>query len=1144
MTVILGLIGSRAVAGASSEPPVRTLEFVENRGQWNSRARYMAEVPGGRLFLENQGFTYAFADAQAVAQHHDHAATTDRLRAHAYSVTFEGGNPAPDFTATEATTDRRNYFLGRDASRWAAGVRAFRQVRYADIYPGISAQLYENQSAHLEYDFLLQAGARPEQIRLRYTGADKLSLQNGQLRVQTSVGTIVEQAPQAWQQNGEKRVPVSCEFVLEHNVVSFRLGRYNHKQPLVIDPTILFSSFTGSTSDNWGFTATYDQKGNMYSGGIVFGLGYPVSTGAYDTSFNGLVDIAIIKYNTTASGPASRAYATYLGGDSTEAPHSLVVNTAGELVILGSTSSSNYPVTQGAHDESFNGGPRIRSVNGLRYSRGSDLLVSKLSANGAVLTASTYVGGTGTDGLVLAGTTAGALAHNYGDQFRGDIITDGDGNVYLASVTSSLDFPLANGTGVQRSNGGGATDAVVCKLSPDLRNLLWSTYLGGDGDDAAYSIQLTTARDVYVSGGTTSINFPATAGSYKPKHPARDVDGFVAHLNSTGTKLEQATYLGTEAYDQAYFVQLDAVANVYVLGQTTGTYPPLAGLYYTKKGQQFVQKLDPTLTQSLYATQFGTGRSAPDLSLTAFLVDDCERIYVCGWGGTVNGGFSGGSTIGLPTTPTALQTSTDGSDFYIAQFTPGMKTLEYATFFGEQGGRGEHVDGGTSRFDKRGLVYQAVCGGCTGTSGFPVLPTGNFSTTNKSSNCNNAAFKIDFGVRLADPGPNRYVCVDAGPITLGGSPGGGTWTGAGVSAGPGGGYLFTPTTSLLGANILTYSVVSTGVCISTRTLRMTVTPVVPSTFAALPTQCESSTTPLPLSATPPGGTFSGPGVSGNIFTPSLARAGTHTLRYTFSDTTRCASSTRTVVVDPLPAVEAGPNLTFCASELAPVQLLGASPAGGTWSGPGITSTGLFTAPNTNNRGAVITLKYTFTDKTCTASDTRTVVLAPSPASNVALNVPVCEAAPLYTGLAPFTCQFEPSLPGGTYLWSFGDSTTSTEAAPSHLYTKPGLYQVRLTARYSDCVVVTNFAPVVVSEVFIPNIITPNNDPEQLNEQFVPRFSCKPAALKIFSRWGNQVYETSSYRNDWRGENLPDGVYYYLLRDQEGRTAKGWVEVKR
>ncbi|WP_188810960.1 DUF7948 domain-containing protein [Hymenobacter cavernae] len=1136
-----------AASPLSSAPDSRTLEFVENKGQWDARARYMAELPAGRLFLNTTGFTYAFVDAKALPDRtHRHQAqskpSTGLLRAHAYSVTFEGANPNPSLSGSEATAGHRNYYLGQDPSAWASNVRGFRTVRYAEVYPGIGVQLYENQHQQLEYDFTVAAGAQPATIRLRYQGALQLKLQGGKLLIQTSVGTVQEQAPQAWQQIGEKRVAVACAFVLKDNTVSFKLGSYNRKYPLVIDPTVVFSTTTGSYADNWGFTATYDEQGNMYSGGIVFGVGYPTTTGAYDTSFGGNEDISIIKYNTAVSGPAARLYATYLGGNQGEAPHSLVVNKQGELVIFGSTGSGNFPTTSGAYDRSFNGGPAVEPFPTpaplpgqpdvtLRYPNGVDLFVAKLSANGSALTGSTFLGGTSTDGLHINSP----LAANYGDEFRGDVITDDDGNVYLASTTSSSNFPVRNGYRMSYQSGG--SDAVACKLSSDLKELVWSTFLGGSGYDGAYSIQLDPNRNVYVCGGTTSSNFPTTSGSYQPR-PLGGIDGFVTCLSSAGTVLQKSTYLGTRAYDQAYFIQLDAANDVYLLGQSSGPYPISdRQLYHVDNGRQFIQKLDNTFARSLYSTTFGSGRTSFDLSLTAFLVDNCERVYISGWGADLNGT----STAGLPVTPNAIQPTTDGSDFYLAEFTPGLQSLEYATFYGQYGVE-EHVDGGTSRFDKRGVVYQAVCSGCGGVSGFPVPDGANtYTPNNNSRNCNNASFKIDFGALLADPGPSRYVCVGAAPIKLGGTPEGGVWSGPGVSAAPGGGYQFTPTTAVLGRNTLTYVVATAGVCYSTKTVRMTVTPVATLTFASVPSVCLDSKA-VALTASPPGGTFSGPGMSGNTFNPAQAGAGTHLIRYALPDSVACGSITQNITVSAPPVVRAGPDTTLCADEARAFRLRQASPTGGTWSGPGVTADGLFTPPNTNNRGGIFNLRYTIAQNGCEVEATRRVVIAPTSGNNVPLDIPVCEAAPQYTGLAPFNCQFTPLLPGGTYQWDFGDQTTSTEEAPLHLYSKPGTYLVKLTARYSNCQVETRFAPVEVGETFIPNIITPNGDGK--NELFIPRFSCAPATLRIFSRWGSQIFETKNYRNDWHGNGLADGVYYYHLRDTEGRSAKGWLEVKR
>ncbi|RSK37167.1 DUF7948 domain-containing protein [Hymenobacter metallilatus] len=1146
---------STLLAAAAPQPvwapePHQSLEFVENKGQWPRPVFFRADVPAGQLYLTATGFTYSFLDPAALrtASHHHEATTGPQrpapatVRGHAYTVSFVGGNPRVVPQASQPTAGTRNYFQGNNPAQWAGQVRGFRQVYYKGVYPGVDVRLYENRQQQLEYDMEVAPGGRPGAIRLQYGGADAVQLTpEGHLRIQTSVGEVTEQAPRAWQTlpSGEQQ-PVSCRFELSGQTLRFRLGSYNTRLPLTIDPTVLFSSFTGSAADNWGFTATYDAQGNMYSGGVAFATGYPTSTGAFQQTFAGIGDVAIIKYRVTTSGPAARLYATYLGGNNTDAPHSLVVNGLGELVVLGTTGSSNFPVSAGAVQGAFQGGPGVNPLGGalngqMGYPVGSDLFIATLSADGARLVASTYLGGSSNDGLNLG------LVNNYGDTFRGDVLTDGENNVYVASVTQSTNFPLAQPVQPTRQ---GLSDAVVCRLPRALNRLTWSTYLGGTGAEAAFSLQLTPDRHLYVAGGTDSRDFPTITGGLQMQS-AGGREGFVACFTPAGTALRYATYLGTAANELAFFLQLDASNDVYILGQTTSNnYPITAGRYGVRGAHQFIQKLTGSLGTTQYSTTVGSGRDGFDISPTAFLVDDCERVYMCGWGGNVNATYGGGSTLGLPTTSGALQTSTDGSDFYLAQYAAGLTGLDYATFYGERGARGEHVDGGTSRFDKKGVVYQAVCGGCGGTQGFPVPQGANYYTTrNASSNCNNAAFAISFGLTVADPGPTRYVCQGSGPVTLGGQPSGGIWSGPGVTRLANGTYQFQPSAALVGRNLLQYSVQTTGICRSIRPLAMIVTPELAVTINPVPALCANGTA-VTLQATPAGGTWSGPaGLSGNVFNPQQAGPGTYTLTYTYSDTLGCGTATRTVVVNPFPKPVAGPNLTFCAYETQPVQLTGASPAGGTWSGPGVTPTGLFTPPNTNLRGGIFTLTYSVTENGCTASATRQVLLAPSPSVNFPLNVPECSNFPQYTGLAPFSCPFVPVLTGGSYTWDFGDgSPVSTEEAPTHVYQQPGSYTAKLTARYANCTVETSFVPVLVGEVFVPNIITPNHDDK--NETFMPRFSCRPATLRVFTRWGNKVFETDNYRNDWRADNLPDGLYYYHLKDADGRTAKGWITVEQ
>ena len=298
-------------------------------------------------------------------------------------------------------------------------------------------------------------------------------------------------------------------------------------------------------------------------------------------------------------------------------------------------------------------------------------------------------------------------------------------------------------------------------------------------------------------------------------------------------------------------------------------------------------------------------------------------------------------------------------------------------------------------------------------------------------------------------------------------------------------------------------------------------------------------------ATPLGGTFGGPGVSNGRFDPAAAGPGLHTLTYAVADSLGCGTTTRQVQVTRPPTVNAGPVITLCADQQRPFQLLGATPAGGTWSGPGVTAGGFFTPPNTNNRGGVFALTYTVQDGPCQVAASRTVVLAPVSAQDVGLNLPVCGNLPQYAGLAPFEAALTPVLlaPNATYEWDFGDgSAPSTEATPKHLYERPGTYSIRLTARYGNCQVLTGFSPIEVGEVKVPNIITPNTD--AYNETFKPRFSCLPTSLEVYSRWGQRVYQSDDYHNDWDARSLPDGIYYFLLRDTSGRRQKSWLEVRR
>ncbi|ALW84565.1 hypothetical protein AUC43_05375 [Hymenobacter sedentarius] len=1337
-------IASLAQASEHPRPAESSLEFIENKGQWDAHVRYAAPLPGGRLFAEADGLTFSLLANGGPAQlRHDGPSTAAEgpVRGHALTLHFEGAAPAT-LTAATPTAEHRNYLLGNDARRWVRDVRGFRELHYAGLWPGVSARVYESADQHLEYDFELAPRANPAAIALRHDGADGLALDPaGNLLVRTSVGTMTERAPQAWQTDAAgRRKSVACRYVLAGKLVRFALGTYDPSRPLTIDPVVVFASYTGSTANNWGFTATYDDDGNMYSGGIAFSEGYPTSPGAFQTTFAALIDIAIIKYNTSATGPAARVWATYLGGNGTDFPHSLVVNHQGELLVLGSSGSSDYPTSAAALQQRFAGGtPSSPFGSGPPFNSptGSDLVITRLNANGSGLVASTYLGGSKNDGLLPldiflspSGSTL-QLAHNYGDAFRGDIQVDAADNVYIASHTMSDDFPL--GTGFGRTYRGGSSDGVACKLTPTLSSLTWGGFLGGSGADAAYSIQIEpTSGDVYVAGGTISPDFPVTSGAYRTTRPG-NVDGFAARIAANGASVLRATYVGTNAYDQAYFLQLGTDGGVYLLGQTLGAFTLTPGLFSTTNGTLFIQKLDASLGQSLLSTAFGSTDPANagkvSVDPTAFLVDRCDRVYVCGWGGSSNRSgpdtylANNGSTTRLPTTADAAQLTTDGSDFYLAQFAAGLTGMTYGTYYGSSSGAGEHVDGGTSRFDPRGIVYQAVCS-CFARTGFPI-PAGahTYSTTNnsgtgQSSLCNNASFVFNFQPGTANAGADQEVCATAGPQPLVGTPAGGIWAGPGVSGSLATGFVFTPSVALVGLQTLTYTYISTGLCTTTDARRVAVgqppaAVVISPLLQAAYCRPGPGLPPLPLvplSATPAGGTFSGPGVSGSVatgfvftpnqstgtvqivytlnadgcvvqgtrdvtigngvsagadqtlcaeagaqalvgspaggtwsgpgvsgsvaagfvFTPSAALVGPQTLTYTATSTGTCSNTaTRLVTVTALPVLNFAPLpqpaycLPVAGAPALPAVPLVATPAGGTFSGPGVSGSsatgyffsptlsagtyqlvytlssngcvlqasqpvtltspftatvaadtvlcpgstrpfalrgspagGTFTGPSVSGSAATgfvftpsanlsgsVSLTYAVTRGGCTATATRRISVAVPPVLLASWQPVACPE----TRLAPLTLRFAVASSSGStapsVVWDFGDGSKSSEVSPTHTYATPGLYQPRVLVRYNQdrCDITATAPPVEVKARNIPNIITPNGDSQ--NQTFKIGPDCVPR-LQVFSRWGQSVFESATYHDEWDAQGQPAGVYYYLLTYPDGHRLKGWVEVVR
>ena len=735
----------------------QVVHFIENKGQWPSQVKFSAATENGRTFFENNAFTHHFFDLSEIAKAHAGKEFDPIMRGHVFRQVFRNAHPEK-VVADAFQQTRYNYFLGNDPLKWGRDCREAKGFRYQNFYTGIHLHVYQNEF-FMKYDWEVQRGASPTQIQWSYEGTDDVRVEDGRLIVRTALGEIVEQIPIAYQiipmegeaagNNPPLKVRVDCGFVKNGNVISFRVGKYNPRYAMVIDPELIFSSYSGSFDDNFGYTATYDSQGNLISGSSAFGQGYPTTLGAYQTSWGGGdgqgslagTDMAISKYDVSGT---FLQWSTFLGGANDDLPHSLICNSNDELIVLGTTSSGNFPVTSNAFDNSFNGGANFAPFGvGVQYVNGSDIIVAKLNVNGNTLEASTFVGGTGNDGV----NTAAGLKFNYADEFRGEIDLDANDNVYVASSTYSINFPTVNAF---QSSIGGLQDACVFQLSSDLSQMNWSTYLGGSDDDSGFSLAEDNAGNVFVCGGTQSVDFPLAGNGYGQIFNGGNSDGWIAKLNPSGTSLLTSTYFGSNVFDQLYFIETDNADEVFVYGQTRAANSAFVvnASFSQPNSGMLVTKFPNDLSSIVWSTVFGTGGGEPNLSPTAFLVDVCGKIYLSGWGGAVNeySTTEAGYTTGLLTTADAFQTTTDGSDFYLLVLEADASAVTYASFFGGNISS-EHVDGGTSRFDRKGIIYQSVCAGCGGNSDFPIFPPNAVSAINNNS-CNNGVFKYDFQLPL------------------------------------------------------------------------------------------------------------------------------------------------------------------------------------------------------------------------------------------------------------------------------------------------------------------------------------------------------------------------------------------------------------
>ena len=374
-----------------------------NKGQWDDRILYNLPLSSGRVYIENEGLTFFLSNAT----HHDHQAAEHDDKDHdelgqyqCIKHIFKHGQNA-HFEAKDSSSHYHNYFIGNDPSDWKSGVRGYTSIIDPNYFED-GKLIYLTENNQLSFHLELAAQGDISQFAFQIQGADSVWIDaHGNLRLQHRFGEISYSKPLAWNinANGDK-LEVPIHWTSKNGQIDFILGEgYDPSLALYIDPSLTFSTFTGSPVDNWGFTATPDVNGNLFGGGIVFGSGYPTTVGAFDASYNAgtgsfPMDVSITKFNATGT---ALLYSTYLGGSGNETPHSIVCAPNGELFVYGVTSSTNFPMAGSSYDNSFNGGP-YQLQNSLEFN-GSDIYIARFNAAGTSLLASTYVGGSSTDGL-------------------------------------------------------------------------------------------------------------------------------------------------------------------------------------------------------------------------------------------------------------------------------------------------------------------------------------------------------------------------------------------------------------------------------------------------------------------------------------------------------------------------------------------------------------------------------------------------------------------------------------------------------------------------------------------------------------------------------------------------------------------------
>ncbi|MGH8564743.1 MAG: SBBP repeat-containing protein [Gammaproteobacteria bacterium] len=624
------LLVSGAPAAPGAEPDTATkarveaafgqlpLLFIENRGQLDPAVAYYVQGRSTSLYFAPGGLTFVLSgtpDPKAprlteglVKTKLNPERTPERW---ALKLDFLGTNPNVKPVAEAPQEAVISYFKG-PPSKQQAGLKTYATLRYPDLWPGIDL-VYSGTVNRMKYHFVVKPGADPRTIRLAYRGTTGVQVSDaGRLEVVTPLGNLQDDRPVSYQEVNGKRVEVTTDYALEpkaeagSHAYGFKLGDYDHRRPLVLDPAVfVYAGYIGGDDSDGGFGIAVDKEGNAYVTGGTSSTeaSFPVKGGP-DLTFNGgFQDAFVAKVN--ASGTAL-VYAGYIGGNSDDLGFGIAVDKEGNAYVTGGTSSTeaSFPV-KGGPDLTFNGD--------------FDAFVAKVNASGTALVYAGYIGGDRNENGV-------------------GIAVDKKGNAYVTGSTFSTEasFPVKKGPDLT-FNGG--FDAFVAKVNASGTALVYAGYIGGDGDDGGRGIAVDKRGNAYVTGaaGSTEASFPVKVGP-DLTFSAFD-DTFVAKVHASGTALVYAGYIGGDGFDEGFGIAVDKKGNAYVTGETRSTeatFPVKGGPDLTFNGDAgdpggggdaFVAKVNASGTALVYAGYIGG--NSDDLGF-GIAVDKKGNAYVTG----------------------------------------------------------------------------------------------------------------------------------------------------------------------------------------------------------------------------------------------------------------------------------------------------------------------------------------------------------------------------------------------------------------------------------------------------------------------------------------------------------------------------------